>query len=277
MVCIAVAMEGGVVMRKEELFRLLIAIAFAVTLFIILLWRSPSQMKPLKIDFWDFLSSIGISLTLIIMALIVSIVFTFTSLLKTFLKKRKLLKPLLWLSQLLRFLFYFLSAIPILFAGDLISTLSTSHFNTSMTYNPDLSVFSPNNLRILIIAAFIFGIGDGFLAEVIRHSQDEIEYVLRQNYVRMTKALGRAFWQAAKNDLIIHTTRVFSSRFVVLISGTVVIELMFRIPGIGFWVLRAADASNFYVLSGILSLTVFIVCILNFIHRIIATRLDPRL
>jgi ABC-type dipeptide/oligopeptide/nickel transport system permease component len=191
--------------------------------------------------------------------------------LKTFLKKRKLLQPLLWFSQSLRFLLYLLSAIPILFAGALISTLSP------MTYDQKLSVFSPNNLRILVIASLIVGIGDGFLAEVMRHSQDEIEYVLRQNYVRMTKALGRPFWQAAKNDLIIHTTRVFTSRLVVLISGVVVLEGIFNIPGIGMLVLYAADASDFYVLSGILSFTVFVVCILNFIHRIIATRLDPRL
>lgn len=128
-----------------------------------------------------------------------------------------------------------------------------------------------------LIPAIILGIGDGFLVEMIRHSKQEIKQVSAENYVRMAKAKGTSMWKAIKNDLIIHSLRVIISRASFLLSGTVIVEYTFGLPGLGSVAFNAAEGRDSTFILAILIIMVLCVCVFNFIQRMTAIILDPRL
>ncbi len=128
-----------------------------------------------------------------------------------------------------------------------------------------------------ILPAIVLGISDGFLTELILSSEDELNSIRRESYVRMSKLIGAKMWYRIRNDFFIHTSRVFLSRTGALLSGTVVVEFVFRLPGLGSLAFGAAEDSNVLRLMSILIFSVIIVGFLNLLHRLIAVIYDPRL
>ena len=128
-----------------------------------------------------------------------------------------------------------------------------------------------------IIPAIVLGIGDGFLNELLRSSEEEIDVIKRENYLRMAKLIGANMWKHIKNDFIIHTSRTIFSRTAALLSGTVIVEFVFRLPGLGWLAFRAAEKQNALELLFILFCSVFIVGFFNVLHLILAVIFDPRL
>jgi peptide/nickel transport system permease protein len=128
-----------------------------------------------------------------------------------------------------------------------------------------------------IIPGMILGISDGVLSEMIRHCTAELNLLKNEAYVRMARAKGASIWKHVKNHIIIHTSRIASSRIVVLISGAVIIEYIFGLPGIGSLAFDAAEARDTNLLLGIAIFSVLVVSLLNFLNKLTAIALDPRL
>ncbi|MFH1963559.1 MAG: ABC transporter permease, partial [bacterium] len=204
------------------------------------------------------------SALLIILALIFAILWTGCFLIATFKIKQK------GLIVFLRFLCYGISVCP---------TFVVGHFLLHLSHN---KLVSPEMLDdpvwyYYLVPAMILGITDGFLGETIRHAVSEINHIKSEHYVKMAQAKGASIWRHMINDFIIHMSMIISLHMVVLISGTVIIECIFCLPGIGGLAFNAAEARDTGLLLGILFFVVIIVVILNMVNRIIALCLDPRL
>ncbi|MBM3212683.1 ABC transporter permease subunit [Candidatus Poribacteria bacterium] len=258
--------------------RFLISFLVAVLLMVIILqfWKNlQSESIPLSdfhfgTELGYFISHAVHSFFLIFMALIVSLVCTAFSLFLSFKLSRTINIGIVG-----RILFFSLSSIPCIFASYFFYHISVKYFQLSPTYNP----LTPISKRWLyyIFPAVVLGICDGFLIELIRNSEEEINAIRREGYVRMSKLVGANLWKHIKNDFIIRTSRGFFSRVGVLISGTVVVEFIFSLPGLGSLAFGAAEDQNVIRLIFIILFSVIIVGLLNFLQRLIEVIFDPRL
>lgn len=202
---------------------------------------------------------------LIALALTISITLTLL-----FLIISSKIKQRLWLYSV-RSIFYTISVFPIFILGYFFL-----HISHHKLVSPQTSLDEPSWVYYLI-PSLILGIGDGVLSEFIRHAQVEIDTIKNENYIRMAIAKGARLWHHLKNDFIIHMSKIISLHLVILISGTVIIEYIFCLPGIGSLAFNAAENRDVRLLLGILILTVVSVTVVNFINRLIAITIDPRL
>ncbi len=172
---------------------------------------------------------------------------------------------------MVKIIVYGLSVVPVFMVGYLLILVSSEKFHIKLTMD------MAEGIRYYLIPGLLLGVGDGFLAEMIRHIQTEIKGITSENYILMAKAKGAPLWQHIRYDLIIQTLRVISSRATLLISGTVIIEIIFNLDGIGNLAFNAAEARDVNLLLGILILSVFIVGFVNLANRMVAIWVDPRL
>ncbi|MDI6780875.1 MAG: ABC transporter permease [bacterium] len=166
---------------------------------------------------------------------------------------------------------YGISVTPVFLAGYLFILVSSEKFHIKLTMD------MAEGIRYYLIPGLLLGVGDGFLGEMIRHIQTEIKGITSENYMLMAKAKGASFWKHIRYDLIIQTLRIISSRATMLISGTVIIEIIFNLDGIGNLAFNAAETRDVNLLLGILILSVFVVGLVNLVNRMVAIWIDPRL
>jgi len=142
--------------------------------------------------------------------------------------------------------------------------------------------FSENpieNLKILIIPAIL--LGTAMSGGMMRYTRTLTLEVLRQDYVRTAWAKGLkervvVIRHAVKNALIPLVT-VFAPQIGLLIGGSVIMEQIFVLPGMGQYMLRVILERDYLVVSGtnlIFALfTMFIILITDLSYGY----LDPRI
>jgi len=227
----------------------------------------------IRYEIKSFFSHAIHSFFLIFLALLVSILCTGISLFLSIRFKDTQKARIAGLS--VRVLLYITSTIPCIFMGYFFISLGRRIFGISLTYDP----LAPVSQRWIyyIIPAMVLGIGDGFLNELLRGSEEEIDVIKQENYLRMAKLIGANMWKHIKNDFIIHTSRTIFSRTAALLSGAVIVEFVFRLPGLGWLAFRAAEKQNALELLFILFFSVLVVGFFNVLHLILAVVFDPRL
>jgi peptide/nickel transport system permease protein len=109
------------------------------------------------------------------------------------------------------------------------------------------------NLSILIIPGVIIGLTTSGTS--MRMTRTMMLEVLRQDYIRTAWSKGLAeravvFRHAVKNALIPVIT-IIGMEIPVLISGTVIIEQIFNLPGLGRLLIEALNFRDYTMLSGV--------------------------
>jgi peptide/nickel transport system permease protein len=136
-----------------------------------------------------------------------------------------------------------------------------------------------DNFRYLIMPAVTLGIAQGAL--LARMTRSMMLEVLNEDYIRTARAKGLAsrkviFGHALRNALVPLVT-VIGLTFAVLISGAVVTEQVFSIPGVGQLLIRAVLRRDFPLIQGIVLVIALLYVIINLLVDIIYVYLDPRL
>ena len=135
------------------------------------------------------------------------------------------------------------------------------------------------NLTQLFFPALAIAFHDlAFTARVTRSSMLE---VLREDYVRTarskglreTKVLGR---HALKNAILPIIT-VSGYQFARLLGGTIIIETIFAVPGLGAFLIESIIHRDFVVIQAVVLLTAAVVLTLNLIIDLVYGMLDPRI
>jgi peptide/nickel transport system permease protein len=136
----------------------------------------------------------------------------------------------------------------------------------------------PKNLAHVLIPAIILGLGlSGGLMRLIRTQMLE---VLRQDFVRTAAAKGLAehsivVRHALKNAFIPALTAL-GLQVSLLISGTVVFESIFVLPGMGRYLLEAVQARDYPVIQGLNLLFATVIIVANLVVDLLYGWLDPR-
>ncbi len=134
------------------------------------------------------------------------------------------------------------------------------------------------NLGMLLIPAVILGTGNAGLMRITRTMMLE---VMRQDYIKTAWAKGLSeraviFKHGIKNAFIPVIT-VIGAQVGTLIGGTVIIENIFCLPGMGQLALLALNQRDFYLVSAITLITSAFVMVVNLVVDLTYSWLDPRI
>lgn len=134
-------------------------------------------------------------------------------------------------------------------------------------------------VRALILPALALALPQGaILARITRASMLE---TLAENYMRtaLAKGLspGRALWRHALPNALIPVVTILGLQFSFLLAGTIIIENVFTLPGLGRLVFQAIAGRDLIVVQALVVLLAGSVIVVNFFVDIAYVLIDPRL
>lgn len=135
------------------------------------------------------------------------------------------------------------------------------------------------NMEIMILPAFI--LGSVMAGSVMRMTRSSMLEVLRQDYIKGVRAKGAPervtiFRHAFRNSSIPIVTLI-GMQIGSLMGGTVVIEQIFSIPGLGQMTLTGIMQRDYPVVQGCVLFIAFVYVIVNLLVDILYTYIDPRI
>lgn len=117
----------------------------------------------------------------------------------------------------------------------------------------------------------------GLLARITRATMLE---VLRQDYVRTARAKGlpraMVIGKHALKNVMVPVITVIGISFGLLLSGSIVIETVYSLPGIGRLVATSIFGRDYPVIQGTLLLTATMLVLLNLVVDLLYAAIDPR-
>jgi len=193
-----------------------------------------------------------------------------------------------WIDYFLRFFSIALLGIPV-FVVAILSILLISQY-ASGTFLHDwlspqghyssLTSDPMQNMKNMLAPALVGGFGTG--AVMMRFLRSQMLEVLRQDYVRTAWAKGLKerviiVRHALKNALIPVLT-IVGILLGSIVSGNVVLEYIYRIPGIGFYVTsKASQNPDFNAVQGVVITVALSLVFINLLIDIAYGWLDPRI
>jgi peptide/nickel transport system permease protein len=118
------------------------------------------------------------------------------------------------------------------------------------------------------------------VAEVARQLRSALLEVLSSQYVRTLRAKGlseaQILWKHGLKNVGVNLLTVIGLLFNRMLGGTVVVEAVFAIPGMGSLIVRAAINKDFPVVQGVVLSMVLLVVLTNFVIDMLYSVLDPR-
>lgn len=135
------------------------------------------------------------------------------------------------------------------------------------------------NLKFMVMPSLL--LGAGLSGSVMRFTRSSMLEVLRQDYIRTAWAKGLRergiiVSHALKNALIPVIT-VVGLQLPILVGGSVVIEQVYAIPGIGRYYLTSVIDLDYPVIQAIVILTALVVVFANLLVDLLYSVLDPRI
>ena len=135
------------------------------------------------------------------------------------------------------------------------------------------------NLLTLIMPAFV--LGNFFAAGMMRHTRSAMLQVLGMDYVRTARAKGlpeiRVILRHAFRNALIPVVTLAALDFGALLSGSVLTEQVFTIPGFGKLIVDAVFNRDYAVVQGVVLFTAFAYIMLNLFADLAYVVLNPRL
>ncbi|PSM20012.1 ABC transporter permease [Nitratireductor sp. StC3] len=136
-----------------------------------------------------------------------------------------------------------------------------------------------SGLRALLLPAIALALPQAaILARVTRSALLE---VLGEDYIRTARAKGMpreaVLWRHALRNAMIPVLTILGLQFAFLLAGTIIIENVFYLPGLGRLVFQAITQRDLIVVEGVVMLLVASVVIVNILVDICYALVDPRL
>jgi peptide/nickel transport system permease protein len=135
------------------------------------------------------------------------------------------------------------------------------------------------NLRHIILPAVI--LGTGLSAVIMRQTRSSMLESLSTDYVRTARAKGLRSGvvvrrHALRNSLIVVVT-IVGLQLGGLISGAVVTEQIFGLPGFGKMTVDAVFQRDYPVIQGVVLITATAYIVINFLVDLLYSLIDPRI
>jgi peptide/nickel transport system permease protein len=167
--------------------------------------------------------------------------------------------------------------------GFAIGTVFIAYMGKYFQWAPPLTwssfVDSPSaNLTITIYPALI--LGAALSGTVMRLTRAQMLEVMRQDYIRTA-------WSKGLRERVVVTRHAIRNAFIpvvtlvglqvpVLVGGSVILEQIFNVPGIGRYLLTAITQRDFPIVQGVVLVISSVIVLTNFLVDLSYSMLDPR-
>jgi peptide/nickel transport system permease protein len=123
-------------------------------------------------------------------------------------------------------------------------------------------------------------LGVGGAAPVARQLRGALIDVLDQDYIRTAAAVGLPRWlvvvkHALKNAAIAPVT-IIGIQFAYLLGGTVILEYIFSIPGLGLYFFDALNGKDLPVIQGVTLVVAMTFLVLNLVVDVLYAYINPK-
>jgi peptide/nickel transport system permease protein len=135
------------------------------------------------------------------------------------------------------------------------------------------------HVRDLTLPALTIGL---YLAPMlVRTLRSSMIDVLASDYIEAARARGLSAWRVvgrhALRNAVVATLTVLAVNLGFLISGTVIVEVVFSIPGLGSLVVSQVQTRDFPTIQALTLIFGSIVILINFATDVVYVLVDPRL
>jgi oligopeptide transport system permease protein len=171
-----------------------------------------------------------------------------------------------------------LAMIGICIPAFVIGPLLADQFGRRMNWLPGVG-WDPTRPSSWVLPAVTLGLATAaYLSRLTRAGMLEI---LNQDYIRTARAKGvgefRILARHALRGGILPAVAFLGPAFAAIISGSVVIESVFAMPGLGLHYIKAIEVTDRPVILGIGMLYGILIILANFLTDLLALWLNPRL
>lgn len=117
-------------------------------------------------------------------------------------------------------------------------------------------------------------------AILARITRSAVLDVLREDYVRTARAKGltrrAALWKHVLRNAMIPVVTVMGLQFAELLAGTIVVENVFYLPGLGRLIFQSISNRDVIVVRNCVMLLATMVVLVNFVVDVMYAAIDPR-
>ncbi len=141
---------------------------------------------------------------------------------------------------------------------------------------PSIGSSSPRHFVLPVLTLGLQSAG-----EVARMTRSTLLDVLGEEYLRAARARGvtarRVLWRHALGNTLVPITTILGLRFGGLLAGTVLVESVFAIPGLGRMMVDAVIARDFPMIQGGVLVVATLYVVVNAATDALALVVNPRL
>ena len=120
-----------------------------------------------------------------------------------------------------------------------------------------------------------------YFANIARLTRSSMLETLRSDYIRTAKAKGMKrsaiIFKHAMKGTLLPVVSYLGPAFAGIITGSVVVEQIFRVPGLGKFFVQSSFNRDYTLIVGVVIVYSVILIFMNFIVDIIYAQLDPRI
>lgn len=135
-----------------------------------------------------------------------------------------------------------------------------------------------SGLRALLLPALSLAVVQA--AILARFTRSAVLEVLRDDFVRTARAKGvtqrGALWGHVLRNAMIPVVTIMGLQFAELLAGTIVVESVFYLPGLGRLIFQSISNRDLIVVRNCVMLLAAMVVIVNFVVDVLYAMIDPR-
>jgi peptide/nickel transport system permease protein len=135
------------------------------------------------------------------------------------------------------------------------------------------------NLKQMMLPALILGIG--LSGSIMRLTRAQMLEVLRQDFIRTSRAKGlnerTVIYRHALRNAVVPVVTLLGLNMAVLISGTVVLESIFVLPGMGRYLLDSLNFRDYPAVQAVVLIFATVIIGINLVVDLLYAWLDPRI
>jgi peptide/nickel transport system permease protein len=135
------------------------------------------------------------------------------------------------------------------------------------------------NIKSLTLPAISLAVGQ--IAAYMRLLRSDMIATLQEDYILMAKAKGmptrRVLWRHALRPSSLTVLTVAGLNIGALIGGSVVVEVIFQIPGMGLAIVTAIREHQYVLFQSLIAIIAIGFVLINVIIDILYTVADPRI
>ena len=165
-----------------------------------------------------------------------------------------------------------LAAIP----GYVLALLCAVFFGVMLRWLPVVGLDTWKSYILPVACPALAGV-----ALFMRMTRTTMLEVIRQDYIRTARAKGLKesviVQRHALKNCMIPLTTVIGGMVATVFSGSIIVETIFAIPGMGMYMLSGLSTRDYPIVNGIVIVISALICVVNIIVDILYAFIDPRI